>query len=132
MECERFKKLLKSWYIQVQNELLAPARMVDFMETHVADCPVCLMDPEAKKDITKIITLVLPQDKLKQTIRNASTGEHDETVDDIDDAGLGVDEEEVVEEDDEAEGDDIASEEGDEVAEDDDELDEEPVGEEEI
>ncbi len=129
MECERFKKLLKSWYIQVQNELLAPARMVDFMETHVADCPVCMMDPEAKKDITKIITLVLPQDKLKQTIRNAPSDDHDELADDIEDAGSS--DEEVTEEE-EGEGDDLGADEGDEAMEEDEDLEEEPEGEEEV
>jgi hypothetical protein len=79
MECERFKHLLKSWYIQVQDEALAPARMVEFMEQHVADCPVCIMDPEAKTDITKIITLVLPKDKLKPAAR--SKHDDDEDID---------------------------------------------------
>lgn len=115
MECERFKKLLKSWYIQVQNESLAPARMVDFMENHVADCPVCLMDPEAKKDITKIITLVLPQDKLRQTIRAAQSGDADELADEIDESSGSADEE-VVEDEDETEDESFAADEGDEDA----------------
>lgn len=85
MECERFKKLLKTWYIQVQSEALAPARMVDFMENHVAECPICLMDPEAKKDIAKIITLVLPQEKLRQTVRPTPVSE------DMDDLGYDGD-----------------------------------------
>ena len=70
MECERFKKLLKTWYIQVQNEALAPARMVTFMEKHLESCQVCMFDPEARKDVKKIITLVLPQDKLKAPSRS--------------------------------------------------------------
>lgn len=78
MECERFKRLLKTWYLQVQNESLAPARMVDFMHQHVSDCPTCMMDPEAKTDIAKIITLVLPQDKLKPASRNKKTDEDDD------------------------------------------------------
>lgn len=109
MECERFKKLLKSWYIQVQNESLAPARMVDFMENHVSDCPVCLMDPEAKKDIAKIITLVLPQDKLRQTVRTPASGDHDDLADETDDASDSGEEEEVVE-DEEAEDEEVTDE----------------------
>ena len=70
MECERFKKLLKTWYIQVQNEALAPARMVSFMEKHLDECQACMFDPEARKDVKKIITLVLPQDKLKVPSRS--------------------------------------------------------------
>jgi len=65
MECERFKRLFKNWYLQVQDEALAPARMVELMENHIADCPVCMMDPDVRQDMKKIITLVLPQDKLK-------------------------------------------------------------------
>ena len=98
MECERFKRLLKSWYIQVQNESLAPARMVDFMGNHVTCCPVCLMDPEAKKDIAKIITLILPQDKLRQTMRTAHSGDQDDLSDDADDTSETTDDE-VVEDD---------------------------------
>lgn len=82
MECERFKKLLKSWYAQVQNEALAPARMVDFMENHISDCPTCMMDPEARKDITKIITLVLPQDKLKPPSRSDRASDEDDDFED--------------------------------------------------
>lgn len=32
MECGRLDKLVRSWYIEVQDEALAPARMVEFME----------------------------------------------------------------------------------------------------
>lgn len=117
MECERFKKLLKSWYIQVQNESLAPARMVDFMENHVTDCPVCLMDPEAKKDVAKIITLVLPQDKLRQTVRSTPSGDSDELADEAEETPES-DEEEAGEEE-EAGDDEITDDEG----EDDDDLD---------
>lgn len=84
MECERFKQLLKSWYLQIQDEALAPARMVDFMEQHVAECPVCIMDPEAKSDITKIITLVLPKDKLQPAARNKKSADDDD--DEVDDS----------------------------------------------
>lgn len=117
MECERFKKLLKSWYIQVQNESLAPARMVDFMEHHVSDCPVCLMDPEAKKDIAKIITLVLPQDKLRQTVRTPASGDQDDLADETDDTSDSSEEEEVAE-DEEAEDEEVTDDESE-----DDELD---------
>ena len=98
MECERFKRLLKTWYIQVQNESLAPARMVDFMESHVTDCTVCLMDPEAKKDISKIITLILPQEKLRQTAKNVHSAAQEDLADDADDASENSDED-VVEDD---------------------------------
>ena len=102
MECERFKKLLKSWYIQVQNESLAPARMVDFMENHVTDCPVCLMDPDAKKDIAKIITLILPQDKLRQTVRSGPGADQDDLIDEAEETSEAVEEEDVIEEEEDA------------------------------
>jgi hypothetical protein len=104
MECERFKRLLKTWYIQVQNESLAPARMVDFMENHVSDCSVCLMDPTAKKDIAKIITLILPQDKLRQATKSPDTADQDDFSDDTDDTTESADED-VVDDDDDIESD---------------------------
>ena len=118
MECERFKRLLKTWYIQVQSESLAPARMVDFMESHVMDCPVCLMDPDAKKDIAKIIKLVLPQEKLRQPAKHES---HEEFVGEEEGEALHGDEE--TEDELEGEKDDLAEEEDDEeeLEEDDDE-----------
>ncbi len=70
MECERFKRLLKSWYGQVQSETLAPARMVELMENHISECSTCLMDPDSRKNIEKIITLVLPKDKLSPPSRS--------------------------------------------------------------
>ena len=106
MECERFKKLLKAWYRQIQDEALAPARMVDFMEQHIAECPTCIMDPEAKSDIAKIITLVLPKDKLKPATRTKKSDADDDDV--IDDPEAETDEE---------------TDEEDEFADDDDDLD---------
>ncbi len=73
MECERFKHLLKLWYTQVQEETLAPARMVDLMENHISECSICRMDPNSKKNIEKIITLVLPKDKLSPPSRSNRT-----------------------------------------------------------
>jgi hypothetical protein len=70
MECERFKHLLKLWYAQVQAETLAPARMVELMENHISECSTCLMDPESRKNVEKIITLVLPKDKLSPPSRS--------------------------------------------------------------
>lgn len=114
MECERFKRLLKTWYIQVQSESLAPARMVDFMENHVTDCPVCLMDPSAKKDIAKIITLILPQDKLRQTPKSTDEADPDELSDEADDTGDSSDDEDVVDDDATNEDDDAEDEKDDE------------------
>ncbi|MDA8164418.1 MAG: hypothetical protein M0017_05230 [Desulfobacteraceae bacterium] len=65
MECERLKKLLKTWYIQVQNEALAPARMVTFMKQHLAECKVCLLDPGVRHEVERITEIVLPPSKVR-------------------------------------------------------------------
>jgi hypothetical protein len=65
MECERLKKLLKTWYIQVQNEALAPARMVTFMKQHLAECRVCLLDPGVRQEVERITEIVLPPSKVR-------------------------------------------------------------------
>lgn len=90
MECTRFVKLLKGWYIQVQDEALAPARMVSFMEKHLGECPTCRLDPEARRDVDRIKTMVLPQDKIKVATLEAD-GEGEELEEGIE-GGLGDDE----------------------------------------
>lgn len=64
MECERLNRLVRSWYIQVQDEALAPGRMVEFMETHIMDCDVCLTDPDVRHEVKKITEIVLPASKM--------------------------------------------------------------------
>jgi len=64
MECERLVKLVKSWYLQVKDEALAPARMVAFMEKHVADCPVCMVDDGVRQEVDRITRIVLPPTKI--------------------------------------------------------------------
>ena len=54
MQCERLIGLIKSWYRSVQDETMAPARMVMFMEHHAERCDVCLEDPNLKDEIAKI------------------------------------------------------------------------------
>jgi hypothetical protein len=115
MECDRLIKLIKSWYLQVQDEALAPARMVSFMEKHIADCNTCLLDPKLKQEIAKITEIVLPPSKVRaagkpeageEEIPEGDEGEEaaDETEEDE-----SKDAEEVDEEDEElfAEDDDI-------------------------
>ena len=69
MECERLKKLVKNWYVQVQDESMAPARMVDFMRNHVADCLTCMADPVIEIEIKRITEIVLPPDKIPKAAR---------------------------------------------------------------
>ena len=65
MECERLKKLIKNWYVQVQDEAMAPARMVDFMRTHVDDCLTCMADPIVEIEVKRITEIILPPAKIK-------------------------------------------------------------------
>jgi hypothetical protein len=66
MECKRLQGLVKSWYAQVQEESMAPARMVSFMEKHLAECAYCLADPQVRQDVTKITAILLPPVKLRK------------------------------------------------------------------
>lgn len=75
MECERLVKLVKSWYLQVKDEALAPARMVAFMEKHVAECPVCMVDDGVRQEVDRITRIVLPPSKLPKP---KTSGEDDE------------------------------------------------------
>jgi nucleosome binding factor SPN SPT16 subunit len=69
MKCERLIKLIKNWYLQVQDEAMAPARMVDFMRTHLADCPICKTDPGIDLEIKKITEIIMPAAKVPKAIR---------------------------------------------------------------
>jgi len=66
MECERLQRLVKSWYAQVQEESMAPARMASFMEKHIAECAFCLADPLVRQDIIKITAIILPPTKIRK------------------------------------------------------------------
>lgn len=69
MECERLNRLVRSWYVQVQEESLAPARMVEFMEKHLKGCGACLADPDVRAEVKKITEIVLPPSKMVKAIR---------------------------------------------------------------
>lgn len=86
MKCERLIKLIKNWYIQVQDEAMAPARMVDFMRTHLADCQVCRTDPGIDLEIKKIIEIIMPAAKTPKAIRKEDAAEADD-LDDFEAAG---------------------------------------------
>lgn len=69
MQCERLIQMIKSWYIHVREETMAPARMVSFMEQHVETCDICLRDPDVKEEIAKITEMVLPESKIPKAVR---------------------------------------------------------------
>ena len=108
MKCERLISLVKNWYIKVQEEAMAPARMVAFMEKHISQCEVCLADPDVRGESDKIREIVLPPSKVPKpkVIRPAKD------VGDLDEEEF--EEEEVADDDDEDTEDDIDSDDEDE------------------
>jgi hypothetical protein len=69
MQCQRLIKQVKSWYIHVSNETMAPARMVAFIEKHAAECDICLEDPDLQEEIEKITEMILPESKIPKAVR---------------------------------------------------------------
>ncbi len=109
MQCERLIKMIKSWYIHVREETMAPARMVSFIEEHAANCDVCRKDPDLPEEIKKITELVLPESKIPKAVRMKDS-EDEEEEEDIDSDEV-TDEEEEEEEEDDSPDDDIDEEE---------------------
>ena len=64
MKCDRLISLVKNWYLKVQEESMAPARMVAFIEQHISQCEECLADPDVKAEAEKIREIVLPPSKV--------------------------------------------------------------------
>lgn len=128
MQCERLIKMVKSWYIHVQGETMAPARMVSFMKKHAKSCEVCLQDPDLNEEIAKITEIVLPESKIPKAIRqkNEQTAQKEEEVEvEVESTNVDVDEETKLEE----KGDEEVEEngDGDEVNEDEDNDDDEEL-----
>lgn len=86
MQCERLIKMIKSWYLHVREETMAPARMISFIEKHAVSCDICQSDPDLKEEIAKIAELILPESKIPKAIRQKNSLEDDdiESDDDID------------------------------------------------
>lgn len=86
MQCERLIKLAKTWYLNVRDETMAPARMISFIEQHVANCDVCQADPDIQDEIAKITEIILPESKIPKAMRlNSDVEEEDDDIDDEDD-----------------------------------------------
>jgi hypothetical protein len=84
--------MIKSWYLSVRDETMAPARMVSFMEHHAAHCEVCLQDPDLKDEIAKITEMVLPESKIPKAIRQQNSLD-DEEIDAEDDTFVDTEDE---------------------------------------
>jgi hypothetical protein len=106
MKCERLISLIKNWYVKVQEEAMAPARMVAFMEKHVSQCEECLADPDVRQEVEKIREIVLPPSKvpkpkvIRVTTGNANADEEEEEYEDDEDETSEDDEEEDMDSDD--------------------------------
>ena len=115
MQCERLLKMIKSWYLHVREETMAPARMVAFIEEHAVSCDICLQDPDLKEEISKITELILPESKIPKAVRQKnseedkpveeveSDDEQDVDTDDVDDENVDDDSKDLLDEDGEEE-----------------------------
>jgi hypothetical protein len=90
MQCERLIKMIKSWYLHVREETMAPARMISFIEEHAVSCDICREDPDLKEEILKITEIVLPESKIPKAVRQKNSEE--EEPEDIDEQEDEVDE----------------------------------------
>jgi hypothetical protein len=116
MKCERLISLVKNWYLKVQEEAMAPARMVAFMEKHISQCDVCLADPDVKQETDKIREIVLPPSKVPKP-KAARTSRDEEEYDEEE---YEEEEEETADKEDEDEYDSDEEDEDDDGDEDDD------------
>lgn len=109
MQCERLVKMIKSWYLHVREETMAPARMVAFMEKHIDTCDICLDDPDVRGEVAKITELVLPESKIPKAVRQqkiqeeslAAAEEEDDEAEDTSDDDEETEEDEIIDDDDE-------------------------------
>ena len=112
MKCERLMFLVKNWYLKVQEEAMAPARMVAFMEKHISQCEECLADPDVKQEADKIREIVLPPAKapkpkvVRVVKEEVDDDEENDETEDEDTSETDEDEVEDDEDDDDDDGDD--------------------------
>jgi len=64
---------MKDWYLHVQEETMAPARMMQFADKHIKYCGACQQDPDLSEEIEKIRELILPESKIPKAERNDET-----------------------------------------------------------
>lgn len=70
MQCNQLIRLMKDWYLHVQEETMAPARMMQFADKHIQYCDVCRQDPLLADEIEKIRDFVLPEAKIPKSERD--------------------------------------------------------------
>jgi len=69
MQCERLIKQVKTWYLHVKEETMAPARMIQFIKQHVESCAICQEEAGIHDEIEKITELILPESKIPKAVR---------------------------------------------------------------
>lgn len=107
MQCERLLKQIKTWYLHVQSETMAPARMISFIESHANQCDICLADPDLQEEISKITEMILPESKIPKAIRlqQDEADEDEATEEDEEEKNIEDDEDGDTEKEDEDEDD---------------------------
>ncbi len=95
MECERLNRLVRSWFLQVRDEAMAPARMVEFMEKHINECEICLSDPDVQYEVKKITTIVLPESKIIKPAKKAKVKKVEPVKEEISKEETGKEENQV-------------------------------------
>ena len=90
MKCNRLIGLIKNWYIQVQNEAMAPARMVEFMTNHIAHCEVCTKDSGVREEAKKIREIVLPPSKVLKPEEPEEDDTEEHTAEDTEDTESNI------------------------------------------
>jgi len=99
MQCERLIKQVKIWYSHVQNETMAPARMISFIESHASQCDICIADPDLHQEITRITEIILPESKIPKAVRlQQEQAEENELEDEEENAEETEEEEETEDE----------------------------------
>ncbi len=104
MQCERLINQIKTWFLHVQNETMAPARMISFIENHASHCATCLADPDLQEEISRITEIVLPESKIPKAVRlQQEQAEEEAASDEEEETGEETEEEEVEDEENEDE-----------------------------
>ena len=67
MQCNQLTRLMKDWYVHVQEESMAPARMMQFTDKHILNCETCQQDTELAEEIEKIRDFILPESKIPKS-----------------------------------------------------------------
>uniref|UniRef100_A0A832GM91 Uncharacterized protein n=1 Tax=Caldimicrobium thiodismutans TaxID=1653476 RepID=A0A832GM91_9BACT len=58
MECPRLKSLLRDWYQQVRSFTLSPVKMMELVERHIKQCPICQRDEDLPLELDQLREIV--------------------------------------------------------------------------